>query len=86
VSKWIVAICLIGLVAASTFADQGRDGIEYFLFVDPAKPGVSIISVDRKTDARKVIVTGASSIDEAIREAMISTGKPLMLKFGPEAI
>ena len=82
--KWVIAVCLAGVLAGGAFADQAapNDEIEYLLSVDPHVPGVAVISINNKTGAKTVLVSGASSIDEAIREAMLRTGKPLVLKFG----
>lgn len=79
-SKWIIAICLAGMMGGIVSAAETK-ATEVYLSIDPAVAGVSVIQID--ADGKKtVLVTGALSIDEAIREAMIRTGKPLMLRFG----
>lgn len=83
-SKWIAAICLAGLIgwlgAPARADDSGV--VEYLLMVEPGVVGVSVIAYDRATGKKTPLVHGAMSIDEAIRQAMLRTGKPLMLRLG----
>jgi hypothetical protein len=41
-----------------------------------------VVAYDKQTGKKTQIVRGAMSIDEAIRQAMLRTGKPLILKLG----
>jgi hypothetical protein len=82
VSKWILVAlaCALLIAGAGLHSASAKDGAqEYFLVVEPGVAGVSIVAYEE--GHKTVLVRGATSIDEAIRQAMIRTGKPLMLKF-----
>jgi hypothetical protein len=80
--KWIVAVCLAELFGVFGAARAADADIEYLLMVEPGVVGVSVFALDTQTGKKTQLVRGAQSIDEAIRQAMLRTGKPLILKFG----
>lgn len=80
-SKWIASACLAGLVGWFGSVRAADADIEYSLLIEPGVAGVSVIACDKQTGKKTQIVRGAQSIDEAIRQAMLRTGKPLVLKF-----
>lgn len=82
ISKWIAAIFLAGLIGGFGVARAADADVDYLLIVEPGVRGVSVVAIDKQTGKKTDVVHGAMSIDEAIRQAMLRTGKPLILKLG----